>query len=126
MSTISTTTPRNTNANILIASAIALIAILAFAVAPLIVLPQTAVIPVTGNQKAYVDFLRGEKTMYAESVPLNGALTAYRLGEQAMYANAVNSGNALAAWHLGEKTFIESDVLEAALLTWRQGEKRTK
>lgn len=125
MSTISTT-QRNANMNILIALAITVTVILTFVVVPSIALPGSAVIPVTGSQNAYVDFLQGEKAMYAESVRLSEVLSAYRIGEQAAYSGAVYSRNAMTTWHLGEKAVVRLDALDFALLIWRQGEKGAK
>jgi hypothetical protein len=126
MSTISATTHRTASMNLFIALAIVVVAALAFAVVPSIALPGSAVIPVTGSQNAYVDFLQGEKVMYAESVRLSEILPAYRLGEQAIYAGTVDSGYALTTWHLGEKAVVKLDALDSALLIWMQGEKGAK
>jgi len=138
---------RNSNMYIVIALAITLVVLLTFAVAPSIPEPRPALIPVTGSQNGYVEFIRGEKAMYASPVRLSEALSAYHLGEKAVYANAVDSssalstyhlgeqaiytnfinlGKALSTWRLGEKTGAQSHALEAALSTWRQGEKVIK
>ena len=138
---------RNSNLYIITALAIMLVVFLTLAVAPSIAAPKPAIIPVTGNQNAYVEFLRGEKAMYANPVGLSeslsayragekavymsavdstSALSTYRLGEKAIYANSADLGNALATWRLGEKGIVRSDALESALLTYRQGEKDAK
>ena len=95
---------RNSNLYLIVALATALVAVLAFAVVPAISAPELAIIPETGSQNAYVEFLRGEKIMYAHPVGLNDALSAYHLGEKTDYANAVDSSTALSAWRFGEKT----------------------
>ena len=138
---------RNSNLYIITALGIALVVFLTLAVVPSIAAPKPALIPVTRNQDAYVDFLRGEKAMYANPVGLSQALSAYHAGEKAFFANAVDSssalstyrlgekviyansadlGNAFATWRLGEKTIAQSNALEAALSTWRQAEKELK
>jgi hypothetical protein len=138
---------RNANLYIITALAITLVVFLTLAVVPSIAAPQPAVIPVTGSQNGYVEFLRGEKAMYAnpaglsealsayhlgekaisaDAVESTSALSAYHLGEKAIYANSINVGNALSTWRFGEKTIAQSNGLEAALSTWRQGEKEIK
>jgi hypothetical protein len=106
--------------------AITLAAILAFAIALSVVLPRAAVIPVTGNQNEYTEFLRGEKVMYANPTGPGEAISAYHLGEKALYSEAEDSSNVLSAWHYGEKFFVRIDPLEAALLEYRQGEKNSE
>ena len=55
---------RNSNMNIvLLTVVIALTVVLTFTIAPTIVAPKAAVIPVTGNQNAYVEYLQGEQTI---------------------------------------------------------------
>jgi len=138
---------RNSNLYIVTALAITLIVFLTLAVVPSIAAPEQAPIPVTGSQNAYVEFLRGEKAIYANPIGLSEALSAYHTGEQAVYAGVVDSSealsvhrlgektiytnsadlsNALSAWRFGEKTIAQSNTLEAALSTWRQGEKELK
>jgi hypothetical protein len=145
MSTISAATHRTASMNLFIALAIVVVAVLAFAALSSIVVPKPGIIPVTGNQNAYVDFLRGEKAVfsgrielgnvlstfhagekavYINAVDVGGALSTYRLGEKALYPSPV-AANALSAWHSGEATIVRFDALESALLTWRQGEKDT-
>ena len=135
---------RNANLYIITALAIMVVVLLTFAVVPSIAAPKPAIIPATGSQNAYVEFLRGEKVMYANPVGLiealsayhagekavyantvdsSSALSTYHLGEQAIYTNSINLGNALSAWSFGEKTIAQSNALEAALSTWRRGEK---
>ena len=94
------TNTRNSNLYLVIALAITLVVILTFALAPSIAALKSALIPVTGSQNVYVEFLRGEKAMYANPVGLSSALSAYHLGEKNLAANP-----------------------EAALLEYRQGEK---
>ncbi len=94
---------RNSNLYLIVALATALVAVLAFAVVPGIPAPEPAIIPATGSQNAYVEFLRGEKIMYANPVELRDALSAYRAGEKAIYTNSIDLGNALSAWRFGEK-----------------------
>src|SRR5687768_9865928 len=102
---------RNSNLYLIVALATALVAVLAFAVVPAISAPELAIIPETGSQNAYVEFLRGEKIMYAHPVGLNDALSAYHLGEKTDYANAVDSSTALSAWRFGEKTlYTKADL----------------
>ena len=139
---------RNSNLYIITALGIALVVFLTLAVVPSIAAPKPAVIPVTGSQNGYVEFLRGEKAMYANLVGLGESLSAYRagekavygkavdsssvlstyhLGEQATYTNSINLGNALSTWRSGEKAIVRSDAaLESALSAWRQGEKESK
>jgi hypothetical protein len=158
---------RNASLYIITALAIMVVVLLTFAVVPSIAAPKPAIIPATGSQNAYVEFLRGEKVMYANPDRLSEALSTYRTGEKADYANAVDSssalsayrlgekaiypnttdlGNALSAWHFSEKRIYANadlswpprpdfsylrarnaaNVLESALLTYRQGEKAVK
>lgn len=58
---------RNSNLYLIVALATVLVAVLAFAVAPSIVVPKPVIIPVTNSQNAYVEFLRGEKALYANA-----------------------------------------------------------
>ena len=138
---------RNSNMYVVIALAITLVVLLTFAVAPSITASRPALVPVTGSQNGYVEFIRGEKAMYASPVRLSealsayhlgekaisaiavestSALSAYRLGEQAIFANSADLGKALSTWRFGEKTVAQSNALETALSTWRQGEKEIK
>jgi len=94
---------RNSNLYLIVALATALVAVLAFAVVPAIPAPEPAIIPATGSQNAYVEFLRGEKIMYANPVELRDALSAYRAGEKAIYTKSIDLGNALSAWRFGEQ-----------------------
>src|SRR5688500_13756426 len=97
------TNTRNSHLYIILALAIALIGIATFAAVPSITAPEPAIIPETGSQNAYVEFLRGEKVMYANPVGRRDALSVYRAGEKVVYANAVDLGNALSVWRSGEK-----------------------
>lgn len=142
MSTISSTTPRSASMFSTIALAVALIAVFAFVVTQSAARPKSAVVPATGIQNAYIQYLRGEKAIYANPVAVNNAITAYHLGEKPLVdiSNPLSAyrageqtlyevsdlGTALSAYHLGEKMIVPFDVREAALLTWRQGEKDAK
>jgi hypothetical protein len=136
---------RNSRLYLIVAVTIVAIVLLTLAVVPSIAVRAPANIPVTGSQNAYVEFLRGEKAVYASPLGLSEALSAYHLGEKAIYTNAVDSSSALStyrlgekaiytntvntalsAWRSGEKGLVGSDALEAALLTWRMGEKDIK
>jgi hypothetical protein len=138
---------RNTNLYIVIALAITLVVFLAFAGLPSIAVTESISIPVTGSQNAYAEFLSGEKVMYTNPARLSEALSAYHLGEKAAYANAVewtsafstylagekaiytnsvDSGNALSVWNAGEKAIVQPEDVEAALWTYRMGEKGLK
>jgi hypothetical protein len=97
------TNTRNSKLYIIVALATALVVLLTFAVAPSIAAPKPVIIPETGSQNAYIEFLRGEKVMYANPVGLSEALSVYRAGEKVVYMNAVDLGNALSAWRSGEK-----------------------
>ena len=119
MSTVSTTTRRSANMNFVIALAITLVAILAFAVAQSMIAPKPAAIPVTGSQNAFVEYLRGEKTIYANPVGLSEALSAYHLGEKPL----TNASEALSMYRLGEKTLYAVPDLGAALSAYHLGEK---
>ena len=115
---------RNSNMYIVLALAITLVVLLTFAVAPSIAAPKPAFIPVTGNQNAYVEFLRGEKAMYANPIRLSESLSAYHAGEKAVYANAVDSSRALSTYRLGEQAIYPNSAdLGNALSTWRSSEK---
>lgn len=142
MSTISSTTPRSASMFSTIALAVALIAVFVFVVTQSVAAPKAAVIPVTGSQNAYVEFLQGEKIMYANPNALGEALSAYRLGEKPLvdvsdalsvyrigekaWYTVSEAGAALSAYHLGEKMIVTFTARESALLTWRHGEKDAK
>jgi len=116
---------RNANLYIITALGIMVVVLLTFAVVPSIAAPKPAIIPATGSQNAYVEFLRGEKVMYANPARLSEALSTYRTGEKADYANAVDSSSALSAYRLGEKAiYLNTTDLGNALSTWHFGEKR--
>ena len=55
------TNTRNSNLYLVIALAITLVVILTFALAPSIAALKSALIPVTGSQNVYVEFLRGKR-----------------------------------------------------------------
>lgn len=61
---------------------------------------ESAIIPLTGGQNAYFDFLQGEKTIYDGSAQWSDVLSV---------------------WSLDEKNVVYG--LEAAMSTYRQGEK---
>ena len=138
---------RNSNMYVVIALAITLVVLLTFAVAPSIPAHRPALVPVSGSQNGYVEFLRGEKAMYAHPAGLSealsayhlgekaisanavestSALSAYRLGEKAIYANSADLGQAFSTWRFGEKVIVRTGALESAILTWRRGEKEAK
>jgi hypothetical protein len=102
---------RNSHPYAILALAITLILISTFAFVPSIAAPKPADIPVTGSQNAYVEFLRSEKTMYANPIGLREALTAYHPGEKAIYAESIALDTALYAWRFGEKTLSASTDL---------------
>jgi hypothetical protein len=92
------TNTRNSNLYLLIALAIVFVAILAFTLIPSIGTPNSAHIPVTSSEVAYVQYIQGEKAIITS--PLESALQAYRLGEK----TTMNSLEAvLTAYHQGEK-----------------------
>ena len=145
MSTISTTTRRSANMNIVFALAITLVVIMAFVVSQSVVAPKPAVAPISESQNAYVEYLRGEKTIYANPAGLNQALSAYHLGEKTQFEAALDINSALSqfiagekvvfenpmdiaatmtAYHIGEKIVVPS--LESAMLEYRLGEKELK
>lgn len=116
---------RNSRLYLIVAVTIVAIVLLTLAVVPSIAVRAPANIPVTGSQNAYVEFLRGEKAVYASPLGLSEALSAYHLGEKELYVSP-NTTNALSAWRSGEKAIISSAGLESALSAWRQGEKDAK
>ena len=71
----------------------------------LVPMSKPAIIPVTGNQSAYSEYLSGEK---------------------AYYSNALGSSEAFSAWQVGEKIFTFYNPDEVALLEYRFGEKNIK
>jgi len=76
------TNTRNSKLYIIIALATALLVILTFAVVPSIVVSEPGLIPVTGSEAAYAQYLKGEKALYTNAVELDSTLWAYRLGEK--------------------------------------------
>jgi|GEM_PF-3761842 len=115
---------RNSNLYIITALAIMIVVLLTFAVVPSIPVPQRAAIPETNSQKAYVEFLSGEKVMYGSPARLSEALSAYHAGEKAVFAGAVNSSSALSTYRLGEKAIYENAAdASIALSTYLAGEK---
>ena len=66
---------------------------------------EAVIIPVTGNQNAYSQYLGGEK---------------------AYFATALNTNDTFSAWSYGEKAVTRYDPLEVALLLYRFGEKNLK
>ena len=87
------------------AAVVVLIVIVSVVTISFVPAPKPAIIPVTGYQNAYFQYLSGEK---------------------AYYLNAVDSSDALLAWHVGEKSITHFDPVEAALLKYRLGEKSIK
>jgi len=100
--------------------AIAFAMILTFSIMPSITISRSISIPVTGNQNAYVEYLRGEKVMYTNPIELNNALVAYHAGEKPIYANPADRNTATWAYHLGEMNAAMS--FEDALWEYRMGE----
>lgn len=90
-------------------------------VEPYITTPEPAIIPVTGDQNAYAEYLRGEKYIYAMPVMVGEALMAYHQGEKVIPVKLIQPSEALTIQHLGEKTVM--DNIEFALLMYRIGEK---
>jgi len=90
-------------------------------VEPYLTTREAAVIPVTGNQNAYTEYLRGEKVAYSMPGSVTDAMTAYHLDERAFYTKTISSSNALSLYHSGEKYVMTAS--DYALLTYRQGEK---
>ena len=82
--------------------------------------PETALIPVTGQQNAYAEYLIGEKTLYAMPAGASSAITTYRSGEKTIYP-VNNLTTALSSYRLGEKYVMSAS--EYALLIHRMGEK---
>ena len=123
MSTI-LTTHRVSSLNLFIAIAILIVAALAFAVLSDITSPNSAVVPITRNPNAYVDFLRGEKVMFTSPAGLASALANYRAGEQTLYDNLIISSSVLETYRAGEKSIVLN--VESALVEYRQGEKNIK
>ena len=103
----------------LVAMLVAVIVIVGILVFPYFSVPKTAIIPVTGNQNAYAEYLLGEKTIYAMSA--NDAMAAYHLDERSLYTRTINSSEALSNHLFGEKHVMTA--LDYALLTYRSGEK---
>jgi hypothetical protein len=122
MFTISTTTRRSAGNNFVIALVITLAATLAVAISQFVIASKPAVVPVTRSENAYLEYLRGEKTIYPNWAGLNVALSAYHLGEKTLYATS-DAGAALTAYLLGEKALYENDDPSAALTAQRLGEK---
>lgn len=123
MSTISTTSHgSSTNLNLIIAS-ITLVAILAFVIAQVVAAPEPATGSLIASENAYLEYLRGEKTIFANPHQLDEALSAYYLGEHKVYIDAAERNSALWGYHFGEKFIVPFDAREAALWEYRQGEK---
>jgi len=102
---------RHSNLYIIVALAISLVVILVFGVAPSIYAPRPAIIQATGSQSAYVEFLRGEKAIYANPVGLSDALSAYHHGEKTIYTKPIDFSNALSEWRFGEKaSYTKADL----------------
>lgn len=85
---------RNANLYIITALAIMVLVLLTFAVLPSISVPEPIGAPAAENQNAYVEFLSGEKVVYADAVNSDSALSTYRLGEKAIYENALDASSA--------------------------------
>ncbi|HEY5730603.1 MAG TPA: hypothetical protein VIS72_11160 [Anaerolineales bacterium] len=107
--------------SVIVSLVIVIVVIGVFIAMPYVTSPQAAIIPVTGNQNAYAEFLRGEKKVFAVPVNISDAMTTYRLGEKTINTIAISSSGALTAYHLGEKNNVS--MREYALLIYRSGEK---
>lgn len=57
---------RNSHLYVILALAITLVVILTVAVVPSIVVPEPGLIPVTGPEAAYTQYLKGEKLIYTK------------------------------------------------------------
>ena len=90
-------------------------------VGPYITTREAAIIPVTGNQNAYTEYLRGEKVAYSMPASVTDAMTAYHLNERAFYTKTINSSEALSLHHSGEKYVMTAS--DYALLAYHLGEK---
>ena len=90
-------------------------------VEPYLTTREAAVIPVTGNQNAYTEYLRGEKVAYSMPWSAADAMTAYHLNERSFYTKTINSSEALFLYHSGEKYVMTA--LDYTLLNYRLGEK---
>jgi hypothetical protein len=124
MSTISNTTRRSASMNFVIALVITLAAILAAAISQFVVAPRPAAAPITERENAHVEYLRGEKTIYANPVALSNALAAYHLGEKVWFEAALNKDAALSRYLAGEKIVVEDPMdLGAAMTAYHIGEK---
>ena len=142
---MNTTLNQNRSLNLFIVAgfAITVVTILILAIVPSIVPPQSASVPLTEGQNAYVEYLRGEKVMYTNPVELDNALAAYHLGEKVIagsdlgsamleyrsgekeiYAPNSDISDALWLYHLGEKEIV--NTAESALILHHLGEKGIK
>lgn len=121
MSHAATHKQQTVSVSVIITLVIAVIVIGVIIAIPYITSPRTAVIPVTGNQNVYSEYLRGEKLIFAAPMNVNDAMAAYRLGEKTTLTIAINSSGALTAYRFGEKSNLS--MQEYALLIYRSGEK---
>ena len=117
---------RNANLYLIVASGLVLIVLLGMLIAPSIAMRGPALVPMTGSENAYVQFLQGEKVIFPSPAGVSQALSAYHLGEKAIYTKAVDTSSALTAYHLGEKAIVRFEALESALWEYRLGEKGLK
>jgi len=121
-----TTLNQNHTNNLFIVAgfAITVIALVILAVAPSIVTPIPALIPVTADEEAHVEYLRGEKVLYANPVARSEALSAYHLGEKTPFETALDMDSALSQFLAGEKVLFENPMdLNAAVTAYHLGEK---
>lgn len=109
---------------LLLVLAIAIATIALLTIVPFITAPEVPVIPVTGGQNAYSEYLRGEKILFGMPADAGGALSAYHVGEKTFYAGVASPSEALALFHFGE-THVMSPA-EYALLIYRAGEKEVR
>lgn len=96
------------------------------AILPYIMISSPTAYTVRGDHSGYVEYLRGEKVIYASRLELNNALTDYHVGEKITGATLLDSYSAITKYHMGEKPIVNLEMWEAALLAYRQGEKDYK
>jgi hypothetical protein len=114
----------NASLYLITALAVMILVLLTFAFIPSISVNEPAALSEPNSQKAYTEYLIGEKVLYENPARLSEALAAYHLGEKAGYTSAVDVGSALSTYIAGEKViYTNSADLDAALTAWRAGEK---
>lgn len=88
---------------------------------PSIANPKPAGVPAVEFQRAYTEYLRGEKVIYPMPATAGDVFTAYHLGEKILYAQPLSSSEALAVQRFGEKHVMSA--AEYALWLYHLGEK---